>query len=80
MFYDLYRIIIDISACRDFELLNVKVPLIFSATVGFPPRRVFRHGGRDVSFFVFLQTPSRSSALKNEPPPPRAKDLGSTSS
>src|SRR4051794_551613 len=36
---DLYRIMLNINVCTDFELLEVKVPLIFLGMVGFSPRR-----------------------------------------
>lgn len=36
---DLYRIIADINMCTDFELLEVKVPLIFLDMVGFSALR-----------------------------------------
>jgi hypothetical protein len=38
------------NACTDFELVKVKVPLIFSV------QRVFRPPGTDVTAFVELQT------------------------
>ena len=36
--HDLYRIMLTINVYTDFELLEVKVPLIFLGTVGFSPR------------------------------------------
>lgn len=35
----LYKIMRDIKACTDFEMIEVKVSTIFSCTVGFPPYR-----------------------------------------
>ena len=40
---DLYSIIVNINVCTDFELLKVKVPLIFLGMVGFSARRDGRY-------------------------------------
>jgi hypothetical protein len=39
MEHDLYKNIGDIYVCTDFEILKVKVPIIFLGTVGFSLRR-----------------------------------------
>ena len=36
---DLYKIIGDVGVCTRFDLLKVKVPIIFLGMVGFSPRR-----------------------------------------
>ena len=36
---DIYKEIRDIDLCIDFEVLKVKVPIIFFGTQGFPARR-----------------------------------------
>ena len=33
--HDLYKNIVDIDVCIEFEMLKVKVPIIFLGTVGF---------------------------------------------
>lgn len=38
----------DIKVCTNFKMLQVKVPIIFSAC------RVFRHAGLDVTVLTFL--------------------------
>jgi hypothetical protein len=40
---DLYKIIGDIDVCIKFDLLKVKVPIIFLGTVGFSLRRDGRY-------------------------------------
>src|SRR5436309_765006 len=37
--HDLYRNIVNIDVYTEFELLEVKVPIIFLGTAGFSPRR-----------------------------------------
>jgi hypothetical protein len=39
MEYDLYKIIGNVDVCIEFELLEVKVPIIFLGTVGFSLHR-----------------------------------------
>jgi hypothetical protein len=39
MEHDLYKNIENIYVCIDFEMLKVKVPIIFFGTQGFPARR-----------------------------------------
>jgi hypothetical protein len=51
---DIYKEFGDINLCIDFEVLKVKVPIIFFGTQGFSARRVFRHAGRDVTTFVHI--------------------------
>jgi hypothetical protein len=41
--HNLYRIIGNITMCEEFEMLNVKVPIIFFGMVGFSPRRDRRY-------------------------------------
>lgn len=36
---DLYNNVRDINVCTDFEMLKVKVPIIFLGTEGFSPRK-----------------------------------------
>ena len=43
--HDLYKNIRDIDVCTEFEMLKVKVPIIFLGTVGFSPRRDGRYVG-----------------------------------
>lgn len=40
---DMYEEIRDIDLCIDFEVLKVKVSIIFLGTVGFSPRRDRRY-------------------------------------
>lgn len=42
---NLYKYMGDIDVCIEFEMLKVKVPIIFLGTVGFSPL------GRDVIYF-----------------------------
>ena len=37
--YKLYRNIVNIDVYTEFELLEVKVPIVFLGTAGFSPRR-----------------------------------------
>lgn len=41
--HDLYKNIRDINAYTDFKMIEVKVPIIFSCTVGFALRREGRY-------------------------------------
>ena len=41
--HDLYTIIGDVDAYTNFEILKVKLPIIFLGTVGFSARRDGRH-------------------------------------
>jgi hypothetical protein len=41
--HDLYKTIGNIDVCIEFELLKVKVPIVFLGTVGFSPPREGRY-------------------------------------
>ncbi len=54
MQYNMSKIIGDVMVCTDFKMLEVKVPISFSGTQGFPARKVFRHAGIDVTLVAYL--------------------------
>jgi hypothetical protein len=55
--HDLYKIIGDINVCAEFEMLKIKVPIIFLGTVGFSPPREGRYLlGGPVSFHTLTAT------------------------
>jgi hypothetical protein len=59
---DLYKNIGDVDVCTEFEMLKVKVPIIFSAW------RVFRYIGRDVTHLIYSiasRTDADSISFKN---------------
>jgi hypothetical protein len=39
MEHDLHKSLGDVNMCREFHMLEVKVPIIFFGTQGFSPRR-----------------------------------------
>ena len=41
--HGLYRSIVNVDVCIEFKLLEAKVPLLFSGTVGFPPHMEGRY-------------------------------------
>ena len=46
--HNLYEYIGDIDVCTEFEMLKVRVPMIFLGTVGFSPLREGRYRGDDI--------------------------------
>jgi len=58
--HDLYKNIEDFGACSEFEMLKVKVPIVFLGTVGFSlPRE-----GRYISFVALISI-ENCNALRN---------------